>query len=407
MNSPTKPQAAKPLGFRSSALRPGHPDFLDLPWSRPFSAWSEHTQRIEQLPKGDARHPILFVNYEGRMYALRALPPGEAEHEYEVLRELEERRLPAVRAVGRIEACHLEGDNSVLVTQYLEHSLPYQDLFQQPGLERYRAHLLDALAGLLCQLHLAGVYWGDCSLANTLFRRDAGSLQAVLVDAETSEIHDSLSDARRSADLDIMVENVAGGLLDLVALGALRPDWPATETAEDLRSRYEHLWQEVNRVEVLLPSERFRIEERVRRLNALGFTVGEIQLSPEAGGDRLRLQVMVTDRNFHRDLLHTLTGVDAQEHQAQQMVNEIRQIKAALSEAQKQSLSLSVAAYDWRRSRFEPAIAKLRASRGAGEDAELYCQLLEHKWLLSEQAQHDVGFEAALASLADAGGSLR
>lgn len=51
------------------------------------------------------------------------------------------------------------------------------------SLERYRDHLLDAISGLLVQLHLAGTFWGDCSLSNTLFRRDAGALQAYLVDA--------------------------------------------------------------------------------------------------------------------------------------------------------------------------------------------------------------------------------
>ena len=54
------------------------------------------------------------------------------------------------------------------------------------------------MASLLVDLHLAGVYWGDCSLANTLFRRSGDKIQAYLVDAETSEIHPRLSNGQRS-----------------------------------------------------------------------------------------------------------------------------------------------------------------------------------------------------------------
>ena len=74
------------------------------------------------------------------------------------------------------------------------------------------------MASLLVDLHRAGVYWGDCSLANTLFRRDGDKIQAYLVDAETSEIHPALSDGQRAYDLDILVENVAFGLADLGAM---------------------------------------------------------------------------------------------------------------------------------------------------------------------------------------------
>ena len=80
---------------------------------------------------------------------------------------------------------------------------------------------------LLVQLHLAGIYWGDCSLSNTLFRRDAGALQAYLVDAETAEIHPArLSPVLRHHDLEIMVENIDGDLVDLEALGLSTPQFP-------------------------------------------------------------------------------------------------------------------------------------------------------------------------------------
>ncbi|MFN2629163.1 MAG: hypothetical protein ABR569_11060 [Gaiellaceae bacterium] len=72
--------------------------------------------------------------------------------------------------------------------------------------------MLNAFAELLVRLHLAGFIWGDCSLFNTLFRRDAGALSAYLVDAETGELHGQVSDGQRRYDLDIAKENFAGEL---------------------------------------------------------------------------------------------------------------------------------------------------------------------------------------------------
>ncbi|MCB9646924.1 MAG: DUF4032 domain-containing protein [Deltaproteobacteria bacterium] len=384
--------------FEGAAIRPGHPDFLDLPWRTPLSAWAGRTRRLETMPAGEARHPICFVNYEGRVYALKALAAGAAEREYDLLRQMVERRLPVVQPVGHVATRTEEGEGSVLITRFLDHALPYHSLFLQSGLTRYRDHLLDALAGLLVQLHLAGVYWGDCSLFNTLFLRDAGTLKAYLVDAETSEVHETLSDERRAAELEVMEENVAGALLDLVALGTLPPSYPAAETAEDIRRRYVDLWREISREEVVSPSDRYRIEERVRALNALGFSVGEIELSP--AGALLRFRVVVTDRSFHRDLLHSLTGLEVQEMQARTMMNEIHQVRALRSETENRSLSLSGAAYHWLERLFKPTTRRLLEALGPElEPAELYCQVLEHKWYLSEHAQRDVGHDAAATDL--------
>ncbi len=389
------------LGFQGSHLRPGHPDLLDLPWDRPLHDWVGHCQRLEELPRGESRHDVLFVSYGERVYALKALPPGAADREYRVLREMERLKLPAVLAVGHLDVRSTDGDASVLATRYLEYALPYHELFLRSDLSRYRNHLLDAMAGLLVELHLAGVYWGDCSLFNTLFLRDAGMLRACLVDAETSEAHPTLDDRRREHDLDIMEENVAGGLWDLVATGALDESFPAAETAADVRRRYLDLWREVTREEVLGEDERWRIEERIRNLNALGFSVGEMELSRSDEGRRLRMRTMVTDRSFHRDLLHALTGLETQEQQARLLVNEIRQLRVHLAAERRRSVSLAAAAHQWLLETYEPISGQLRQLARAGDDPpELYCDLLEHKWYMSERAQGDVGHEAALADYA-------
>lgn len=383
-------------GLLASSLRAGHPDFLDLPWDRPLTDWEGHTDRLERMPAGDSRHPVVFVNYDGRVYAVKSLAQELATREYAALRGMEAKRLPVVTPVGSVHVKTPDGESGIVLTRYLDHSLPYHQLFLQSTLSRYRSSLLDALAGLLVELHLAGVYWGDCSLFNTLFLRDAGRLRAYLVDAETSEVHDSLSDSMREYELQVMFENVTGGMSDLVALGALPDDEPVERAAEAVVTRYGELWDEISREELLVPSDRYRIQERVRRLNALGFSVGDIELTP--AGAELKLRVAVTDRSFHRDLLHSLTGFDVQENQAREMMNEIQQQRAYLGELRGHSTSLSAAAFYWVEHLFTPTVDKIRAAIETDDDdrAELYIQLLEHKWYLSERAQRDVGHEAAV-----------
>ena len=78
----------------------------------------------------------------------------------------------------------------MLVTKHLQFSLPYRALFSQYLQPDTTRRLIDALAVLLVRLHLTGFYWGDVSLSNTLFRRDAETFAAYLVDAETGDLHD-------------------------------------------------------------------------------------------------------------------------------------------------------------------------------------------------------------------------
>jgi hypothetical protein len=381
----------------SLQVRPGHPDFLDLPWDLPVARWSESSKRIVELQRGIARHDVLFVQYERAVYAVKELPPQVGEREYQALRWLEDRELPAVVAAGHARVKGVDDETSVLITRFLEHSLPYRTLFESAGLAPYRARLLDAIAGLLVRLHLAGFFWGDCSLSNTLFRRDAGELQAYLVDAETAETHESLSDGQRRHDLGILEENVAGDLLDVAAMLGNTPPPGAQETGAEIRGRYERLWGEITRVETIGPGESWRIHDRIKTLNALGFTVGEVKLEAVGDGSRLRMRTIVTDRDYHRNLLHALTGLVAEDRQAALMVNEIQELRATLVRTEKRSIPMSVAAYRWLTERYQPVAKRLAPLVGRrGEPAELYCQLLEHKWYLSERAKRDVGIEVAL-----------
>lgn len=392
---------AEASGLAHLHTRPGSPDFSDLPWRLPLASWEGVCPRLVEMPRGLSRHDVRFVGYGTVAYALKELPREGAQREHELLERLIDARLPSVQPVGWAHTRTEAGEPlSILITRYLEDSLPYRLLFRTPGLARYRERLLDAIAGLMVRLHLAGFYWGDCSLSNTLFRRDAGELQAYLVDAETSDFPPGFGDAHRRQDLLVLQENVAGELADVAGReGGLPPGISLAETGAQIRLRYERLWSEVMREETLAADESFRLHERVAALNALGFSVGEIsiEVAPSGARNRIRLRTIVTDRDYHRHQLHSLTGVVAEEGQAQQMLNEIREIRAWFAAERQRSVSTSEAAFHWLRTRWEPALERLAPRIAAGGDAaELYCQVLEHKWFLSERERHDVGLDRAL-----------
>jgi tRNA A-37 threonylcarbamoyl transferase component Bud32 len=393
---------ASPISIRLRAASPG---LLALPWLDPLEKWPEDSASFRDLNVGPSRHLVRFVEADYILYALKELPSRIADKEYRVLRDLEVRELPAVRPVGLVD--QPDAGNSILVTEYLEHSWQFRRLFRRLPRElvKHRERLLDAIAGLLVDLHREGVFWGDCSLANTLFKRDGQLLQAFLVDAETSEVHPVLSDGQRAHDLDILVENVAGDLVDVsMELGEsgerIEEDLAA---AESIAERYRALWEELTHEVSFGRDERYKVEARVRRLNELGFAIDELALEP-ATADRstLRLKVAVANRRFHAQELQRLTGLEVGEGQATILLNDLRAYQSRLAtERPEAAADHVVAGFRWRTDVFEPGMVKAAAALGdVADPIQAFCDLLEVRWLLSEQEGRDVGEEAALAALA-------
>jgi hypothetical protein len=412
------------VAFRFTT-RAGHPTFVDLPWEQPLTSWT--TDRLVSPIRGISRHVVRFVAYGPEVYALKELPGRLAEREYRLLRELAERNVPVVEAVGVATGrTNDRGEplDDVLITHHLPYSLPYRVLFGQATLADLWEPLLDALAQLLARVHLAGFFWGDCSLSNTLFRRDAGALAAWLVDAETGELHSTLSDGQRRHDLEIAEVNVAGELLDIAAAGEAgatagagetgetvepaeargaddNPDLDPAAVAEDLRHRYERLWHELTTVEVFHLGEEWRVDERIRRLNELGFDVDELELIDDPAsrdGHLVRLTTRVVEPGHHRRRLHQLTGLDVQENQARRLLNDILRYRAWLERRTGRPVDEQVGALRWMVEVFEPTLTAMPADlRAKLEDAEIFHQILEHRWFLSERAGKDVGTEAAVA----------
>jgi hypothetical protein len=372
---------------------------LSLPWTEPLEDWDDE-RMVEIRQRGIHRHVVRFVADEGGLYALKSISERLARREYQVLRALAELGVPAVEVTG-IAVDLGRGADAILVTKFLTYATTYRAVFSSPrGGGPPADKLLDALVELLVRLHLSGFFWGDCSLSNTLFRHDAGALRAYLVDAETSEQHGELSAGQRAFDLELAVERVYGELLDLEAGELLPAGIDPLDVAEELPRRYERLWDELTREEVIPQNEqRFRIAERLRRLNELGFAAEEVELISAPDGNRLRVRTRVAEAGDHSRKLFMRTGIDAGENQARRLLNDIASFRAYLEQKERRPVSEVVAASRWLTEVYDPVVEGIpEGLRGRLAPAEVFHEILEHRWYMSERAGRDVGTTAAARS---------
>jgi hypothetical protein len=374
-----------------------HSDIVTWPLTTRLDDWT-----LDGLYEvtGLHRHVVRLLEVDGTSYVVKELPDRLARREFELLRELADAGLPTVEAVALVTDRADEADGLV-ITRHLDYSLPYRVLLSGRGLRipYLGDRLLDALAGLLVRLHLAGFFWGDCSLSNTLFRRDAGALSAYIIDMETGDRHATLSDGQRRLDLMIATENVAGDLVDLQTGGLLADDIDPVDTALAIESTYDRLWAELTKVEEFNAGETFRVDQRLQRLHALGFDASQLDLVTAANGSRLRLVPRVVEHGFHMTRLKSLTGIDAGENQARRLLNDISRYSTVLEKRHGRKLPDAVAAARWLDDRFEPTIEAIPPDlAGKLEPAELYHQVMEHRWFLSERAGEDVGLGDAVTA---------
>ncbi len=370
---------------------------LDLPWSVPLELWPDDA--IATLPKGLSRHLVRFAHLGGYVVAIKETSADLARREYELLRTLRRMDVPCVEPVAvitnRMSDTGEELD-SVLVTRHLKFSLPYRALYSQALRPDTATRLVDALAVLLVRLHIAGFFWGDVSLSNTLFRRDAGAFAAYLVDAETGNIYDALSDGQREHDLEIARINIAGELLDLAAGGRLDDETDPIEMSNGIIAAYRSLWSELTGSESFASTERWRIAERVDRLNHLGFDIEELAIRTDEDGSQVRIQPKVVDAGHHQRRLLRLTGLDAEENQARRLLNDLDAYAATHAKGESDE---EITSHEWLTTVFEPVIRAIpRDLKGKLEPAEVFHQMLEHRWYLSEHENRDVSLAEAVGS---------
>jgi Domain of unknown function (DUF4032)/Lipopolysaccharide kinase (Kdo/WaaP) family len=371
---------------------------LTLPWDLSLDEWRDD-RLVEIRQRGISRHVVRFVADSGELYALKSISERLARREYRLLRALAELNVPAVEVVGIVVDRGRDAD-AILVTRYLDYSATYRALFSNPRGGQPTDRLIDALVELLARLHLSGFFWGDCSLSNALFRADAGAFEAYLVDAETSEQHAELTDGQRNWDLELASERVFGELSDLMAGDLLPPEVDPFEVIEKLQRRYDRLWNELTREETLRPEEqRYRIAERLRRLNELGFDADEVELVSAPEGTQLRIRTKVAESGRQSRELFRETGITADENQARRLRNDIASFRGYLEQKQGYPISETVAAHRWLEEVYDPVVADIPDGlRDRLSPPEIFHEILEHRWYLSEEAGRDVGTTAAAKS---------
>ena len=374
------------------------PALLDLPWHLPLDAWPN--QNIAALPKGISRHLVRFAHLSGRVVAIKETTSEMAKGEYEMLRRLQGLEIPCVEPVAVItNRTDEDGEplNSVLVTRHLKFSLPYRALYSQTLRPDTATRLVDALAVLLVRVHMIGFFWGDVSLSNTLFRRDAGAFAAYLVDAETGQLYSGgLSNGQRENDLEIARVNIAGELMDLEAGGRVANELDPIRVSNGIVAAYRLLWSELTGSESFASTERWRITERVERLNNLGFDIDELAITTDDAGTKVRIQPKVVDAGHHQRRLLRLTGLDAEENQARRLLNDLDSYRAAYGgpDADEEMLS-----HEWLVRVFEPVVRAIpRELKGKLEPAEVFHQLLDHRWFMAQNQGHDIPLAEAVTS---------
>lgn len=387
------------LSITASSVDPG---LLTLPWSTPLAEWPSST--IVSLPKGLSRHLVRFANLSGRVVAIKETTVEMARREYDMLGNLTRLDAPCVERVavvaGRTDAAG-KPLPAALVTAHLRFSLPYRALFTQVLRPNTATRLVDALALLLVQLHNVGFFWGDVSLSNTLFRRDAGAFSAYLVDAETGELHESgLTPGQRAHDLDVARTNIAGEIMDLEAGGRLEGGVDAVAIADGIMSSYQSLWAALTDQETFAADESWRITERVQRLNDLGFDIGEMSIQATADGTKVSIEPKVVDAGHHQRRLIRLTGLDVEENQARRLLNDLDEFRARSSRQGEDDEEM--VAHEWLTRVFEPVVKAIPFDlRSKLEPAEVFHQVLEHRWYMSQARGRAVPLAEVLTSYID------
>ncbi len=371
---------------------------IGLPWENPLEEWPEDPVLAEK--RGISRHVVRLVRSDeedpnSEIYAVKETVVEFAKREYKALTELKQLGAPSVEPVAVIEGrIDRNGEElpCAIATRFLPYSLPYRVVLSQSVSEHDINNMANALAYLLVQLHLLGFWWGDCSLSNTLFRRDAEGFAAYLVDAETGEFQSKLSDGQREHDLEIAFFNVAAELEDLQLSGVLYEGMDPIRASEAVQRRYRRLWSALKDPQRLDPNDRHAVERAMRQLHDLGFAVEEVQVSLDNETHMLSFQPRLVAAGYHSAKIKNRFGLDAQELQAKRILASFDRWYAR----QPQKSSKDEMAKEWMDTVFLPVLNMIPEElRGRVEKAQMFHEILENRWYMTEKAGYDVGLEAA------------
>jgi hypothetical protein len=368
-----------------------------MPWRSQLENWPEDPNLTSM--RGISRHIVRLIRTgesEREVFAVKETVEEFAKREYEILRELNHRNAPCVEPVAIVDGRIDDEGNPLpvaIVTRYLPYSLPYRVIMSGQVTPHEITTMANALALLLVRLHLLGFWWGDCSLSNTLFRRDANEYAAYLVDAETGEFQTHLSNGQREHDLDIAHFNVAAELEDLASAGVLHPGMDPIRAADGVIKRYRRLWQMLKEPQILDPSDRHAVEKAMRSVQDLGFAVEEVEVTLDGEKGALKFTPKLVAAGYHQNRLWELMGIQAEELQAKRLLASFDRFRGR---EKKPLPPIEDSARRWLVETYQRVINMIpQELQGRVEPAQMFHEILEHRWYLGEKIGSDPGLSFA------------
>lgn len=402
-----------------------------LPWGAPLAQWGDLGARMLSIRKGESRHEVIFVEAGGRRYAIKETSPEAAAREITVYEQVRPRHVPTLEPVGWVvvggepiaagqmggRAVYLSGDTGYCVTRLAERVLPQSILYRYPFTEANKRLLWNAIAALLADLHDAGVYWGDPSLANVLIDLSGQRLTAVMADAETAEVTPGpLSEGKRRQDLDAFVESLTWQAEDIRLARGLN-DAAELITEGDIFyviSRYAGLRADRASARSTRNPGLIDLERRLERLSALGY--GVLQLQRQAFS-RLRqrradglanadeeteappedeMKIATLRPNWYVRQIYTLLGARMPRAAAERIYRQLNAHKYLLSEREGHDVGMDGAARDWLANYHEPLLRFLAVTLPDADTArryETYIAILNHTWNMSLEQHRSAPIE--------------
>jgi len=269
------------------------------------------------------------------------------------------------------------------------------------GFGTRRDALLDALAGLLVELHLQGFFLGDCSLSNSLYRWDAYSIDAIMIDGETSRIYPMLSTGQRREDLEIMIVNLAGEMADIAAEHGVSLDDADMDLGDEIAARYRRLWKELTTSLVVTAGDHYRIRQRINRLHELRFAVEDIDLIPIDDGMNVKIRVKVGGRQYHSERLREIGGIDISENQARVILSDLAYHESKFGGTS--ATGKNIAAMKWRSAVFEPLILEIADLLPETDPYQAYCDYLGFRLAMATERSEDIPNAEAFAAWIELG----
>jgi hypothetical protein len=386
-------------GLRIKGLGEEIATLANLPWDEPLENWPE--DEVLTSMRGISRHIVRLIRSDPKknnseIFAIKETVPEFANREYTILRDLNQRAAPCVEPVAVIEGRVDKAGNELpaaLVTKYLPYSLPYRVILSGVVSPTEILNMANALALLLVRMNLLGFWWGDCSLSNTLFRRDANDFAAYLVDAETGEFHKVLSDGQREHDLELAHFNVAAELEDLAVAGVLSKEINPVRASDGVIRRYRRLWKMLKEPQILDAADRQAVERAMRSLQDLGFAVEEVEVTTAGDKGSIRFQPKLVAARYHANRLEELMGLQAEELQAKRLLASYDRYKAREFPP---STPHAIVVKQWLSDVFKRVVNQVPDNlKGRVEPAQLFHEVLENRWYLGEKLGRDVGLDFA------------